>query len=248
MSAFFSICRRYMSSRPITCCLFINLLKESLMNNNSSTLIHNYYSILHKIKSKTGTSSLEHAFRGIFLSFHFKVFPRNFNKNKDHARIKKKHTTCPHRFSYKAFSFWGTHGKPISEAEQRLQDETPEHLTSNCIAITEIRTSQLGKDVINEGKIPSLKPFQLLQFIKAIRLDGHCKRKKILPVQSSYKWPQQTNRSTYRQYKFQILRKTITIFCLLCFRDVGTKIVATQLYVVTAFSKLQKMIMAILRK
>lgn len=46
-----------------------------------------------------------------------------------------------------------------------MEYETPEHLTPDNIAITEILANHLGVDVIDEGKIPSLKPSQPLQFI-----------------------------------------------------------------------------------
>lgn len=50
----------------------------------------------------------------------------------------------------------------------RLVDKNPEHLASNCIAITEIRADHLGKDITDKKGIHSLNPTQLLQFIEAL--------------------------------------------------------------------------------
>lgn len=44
--------------------------------------------------------------------------------------------------------------------------------TAGCAgAITEIGINHIGKDVIDEVEIPLLKPSQLMQFIKALRLN-----------------------------------------------------------------------------
>lgn len=52
------------------------------------------------------------------------------------------------------------------------EDESPEHVTSNWIAITEIHANYLVKDLVDAGEMPSRKPSHLLQFIKALRLYG----------------------------------------------------------------------------
>lgn len=51
-------------------------------------------------------------------------------------------------------------------------NERTEHLISNCTAKTEIPANHLGKNIIDEGEIPSLQPSQLLQFSKALKLNG----------------------------------------------------------------------------
>lgn len=53
-----------------------------------------------------------------------------------------------------------------------VEDESAKHLTSNSPAIREIDAKYLGKGVIDEREIRSLKPSKLLQFINALRVDG----------------------------------------------------------------------------
>lgn len=51
------------------------------------------------------------------------------------------------------------------------EEETPEHLLTVCEAVARSRATHLGDYVVLEGDIPSLTPYQLLSFIKAIGLD-----------------------------------------------------------------------------
>lgn len=38
------------------------------------------------------------------------------------------------------------------------EDESPQHMTSNCTSSREIRPNHLDKDVIDEAEIPFMKP------------------------------------------------------------------------------------------
>jgi len=50
----------------------------------------------------------------------------------------------------------------------RDEEETPQQLLCEC-DVSNIGTNLFGSSIINDGEIPSLKPTQLLAFIKALK-------------------------------------------------------------------------------
>jgi len=50
------------------------------------------------------------------------------------------------------------------------EEETPEHLLCECDAVSNIRTNLFGSSIINDGEGSSVKPIQLLAFIKVLKL------------------------------------------------------------------------------
>jgi len=62
----------------------------------------------------------------------------------------------------------GNHGDCKFSGDEK---ETPEHLLCECDALSNIRTNLFGSSIINDGEISSLKPTQLLAFIKALKLE-----------------------------------------------------------------------------